>query len=528
MIEQLLSETPTKIMSNGGDDRISLDENSGLNKYGCRPYPKFSISYSSCTSNTISFSAFAFIKSYLHKLRQLYDSSGKNQFLKDEFDLLRKKIKDYYELPNSCDVVIGTSGTDLELLVLANALSGPELKVKNILLDANEVGSGAVHAAKGQYFSEKTPLGIECEIGQQIEGFQQADISFTNLEARNSDGSLLKNSILEGKIIDEIEDGLSKGFRPIVHLIHRSKTGLIIPSFDFFLKLTEQYGDKIDLVVDACQGRISIHMLNHYLTHNAAVLITGSKFYSCPPFAGALLLPESMTKRLSPKGKFPNGLSEFFTQYEFPESWSPVVGHFSEEVNLGLLLRWEVAIFEMNKIFRIPNSRIEFVLKAFQAATKKMIHESKFINLLEVATVTNAYKVPFPTRSPFELNSILTFDTVLPSGVELSFEDAKIVHRALYTDLSEIFNYESNILNTPIYLGQPVKVKKNKTNQWSGSLRIAISSNLVSEIAMLDDELIHMRFQSEMDTIQSKLDVILINFDKVKHYILSEKPEEYA
>lgn len=525
MNEQLLSESPTKIMSKGGDARISLDENSGLNKYGCRPYPKFSISYSSCTSSTISFSAYAFVESYSHKLRQQYSNSGNYTFLKDEFDLVREKIKDFYELPEGSEIIIGSSGTDLELLVLANALLGPEKKVKNILLEANEVGSGATNAAQGRCFSVKTPLDIDCEIDQPIEGFTQSNISFTNIEARNRNGSLYKSSVIEEKIVAEIEDGLSNGLRPIVHTIHRSKTGLIIPSFDFFLMLSEKYGDKIDLIVDACQGRISIYMINQYLSHNAAVLITGSKFYSCPPFAGALLLPEAMTHRVKSNSQLPNGLSEFFTQHEFPQKWSPVTKNLSRKANLGLLLRWKAAIFEMNKVFKIPNNRIEFTIRAFQTAAENMIKRSGFIEILDIATVTSAHKVPFPTKSPFELNSILTFNIKNTSDLEFTFEDAKILHKALYTDLSKIIDSESKLMRTPIYLGQPVKVKRNQDNHWAGSLRIALSSNLISEIALLDDELIQMRFRSEMDAIQGKIETILKNFDKVKSFLFSDIPE---
>ena len=528
MTFDLINQTSTDIMSQGGDARISLDENSGLNKYGCRPYPKFSISYSSCTSNTISFSAFSFVESYLHKLITLYSENGNYHFLKKEFDAVRKKIKNFYELPSSTEVIIGSSGTDLELLVLANALCSENEKAHNILLEANEVGSGAINAAQGRYFSVKTPLGIDCEVGQPIAGFSQNDISFKNIEARDPDGNLYKSSVIEEKIIQEIEYGLSNGFRPIVHTIHRSKTGLIIPSFDFFLDLTEKYGDKIDLIVDACQGRISIYMINQYLSYNAAVLITGSKFYSCPPFAGALLLPESMKRRVKTDCELPDGLYQFFTRHEFSESWLPENCNLPKKVNMGLLLRWKAAIFEMNKVFKVPNNRLEYVIKTFQGITKKMIESSVFLELLDIATVTSAHKVPFPTKSPFELNTIITFNIKMPNGLECTFENAKIILQALYTDLSGIIDDNSKIMSTPIYLGQPVKVKRNRQTGWAGSLRIALSSNLVSEIAMLDDELIQMRFQSDMDTIRRKIEVIIENFNQVKSFLTSNQSKVNA
>ncbi|PWN07837.1 hypothetical protein DDZ15_02160 [Rhodohalobacter mucosus] len=461
------------------------------------------------------------MESYLHKLRNLYNESGDLFFLSDEFKFIRKKISDFYKLPKSADVILGSSGTDLELLVLAGAMSSPEKSAHNILIEANEVGSGAFNAAQGRYFSEILPLGLKCNIGDSIAGFSQKIISFKNIEVRNPDGSVENDTKIEEKLDHEIKSAFSQGKRPILHIIHRSKTGLIVPSFKVFKSLQEKYKDKIDTVVDACQGRISIHIMNQYLSHGAAILITGSKFYSCPPFAGALIMPEIMSSRIKKWNHFPVGLKDFFTRYEFPESWSFINEYLSTEINVGLLLRWQAAIFEMNKIFEVPNPRIEFVINAFNLIAKEMIHNSRFFNLVEIATQTNAYKVPISTRSPYEINSILTFTVSLPEHNIFTHDDAKIVYQAMYTDLSDIIASESKIAHTPIRIGQPVKVAKNKNNQWLGTFRLALSSNLISEIAMLDDELVYMRIKSDMDFIQKKLELILDNFKIIKSFFRS-------
>ena len=65
-----LLDLPTAVlMSAGGDDRITLDEQSGLNSYGCAPEPIRAISYSSSTASSISAAAYAHAHSVHHQLR---------------------------------------------------------------------------------------------------------------------------------------------------------------------------------------------------------------------------------------------------------------------------------------------------------------------------------------------------------------------------------------------------------------------------------------------------------------------------
>src|SRR5690606_7791087 len=98
-------------------------------------------------------------------------------------------------------------------------------------------------------------------------------------------------------------------------------------------KLITKYGEAIDVVVDACQGRISIRMVNEYLKLGAAVLFTGSKFYSGPPFSGALLLPSPLADRIKREPKARPGLADFFTRAELPAAWTVFDGVAREEVN---------------------------------------------------------------------------------------------------------------------------------------------------------------------------------------------------
>src|SRR5690606_20813616 len=94
----LLDNPASELLASGGDTRITVQEENQLNSYGCSSFPKYSISYSSCTSSSITGAAYAFAESYLHKMNKL--ATGPNpdpSFFKQEFERVRSKIREFYE-----------------------------------------------------------------------------------------------------------------------------------------------------------------------------------------------------------------------------------------------------------------------------------------------------------------------------------------------------------------------------------------------------------------------------------------------
>src|SRR5512140_3009025 len=49
--------------------------------------------------------------------------------------------------------------------------------------------------------------------------------------------------------------------------------------------------DRVQVVVDACQMRLGRPRLRKYLDRGCMVIVTGSKFFTGPPFSVALLVP---------------------------------------------------------------------------------------------------------------------------------------------------------------------------------------------------------------------------------------------
>jgi hypothetical protein len=57
-----------------------------------------------------------------------------------------------------------------------------------------------------------------------------------------------------------------------------TKTGLIAPGLGTVFRLKARYGDRLWIMVDACQLRISPETIRAYLARGMMVAITGSKF----------------------------------------------------------------------------------------------------------------------------------------------------------------------------------------------------------------------------------------------------------
>ena len=515
-MEQYSDLEAYEVMSLGGDTRIVVDDLSGRNGYGCSPLPQYTISYSSSTSNNISMAAYAYVQSFWHDLlvRIAVDDGYDGA---EEFRSVRKRIKACYEVKEDVDIVLGSSGTDLELVVLA--LVGMHGKgVHNIVLGANEVGSGIENAAKGRYFSALTPLGGPVKTGAIIPGLETLDGSYANVEIRDEAGHVRSEQDVVRDVDAEIAKALERGRLPIMHVIHRSKTGLIIPRMEALRTLIAHYGEDLHVLVDACQGRISIRVMNEYLAMGAAVLFTGSKFYSGPPFSGALLLPASWRSEATERQGYITSLSDFFTRAEFPLEWKWLDGQLIDRMNPGLLLRWEAAIYEMQRVFMVPNPRIERVINSFAHAINGMITESGFLRRVKISSDTAEDLAPIDTVSPFELNTIITFEVCRKESVQgFSHEDARIIYRALYSDLSEIVSEPSRIAGIPILLGQPVKVERGADGVWNACLRVSLSSSLISELAMLEDGMIDRRFAADMDMLKRKLELILSHWDAIRN-----------
>ena len=459
------------LLSSGGDGRITLDPQTGLNKYFSAPYPRQTLAYASSTANDLSVDAFAHLRAVRAQGERPY-----SEHLAD----LRTRIRAAYEISEDIEIVFAPSGTDLEYIALAAVLGKGKGGIHNVLLGADEVGSGCIHSAHGRYFAAETALGIATCKGELIGGFGFVELA--DIPVRCSEGQARCSETMTDRIAIEIERAVSQEMHSLIHVVHGSKTGLILPEPDELDALASRFGDQVSFVVDACQARITISALHDYLKRGAMVFLTGSKFMGGPPFNGFVLVPRATVLAAN---KLPSGLANVFRRAEFPENWA---GRdcLPDGENPGLGLRYEASIFELERFQRIPITTVSKVLDGFEVAIER-----------EIVGPTGARLVlPFADgeqdelrEHPIEMRTLATLDVSMLRESP-TFEAAQALHKRL--------------AHEGLRLGQPVKCVR-KDGDWGGTLRIGLSMPQITKLAALESDVASAQLDQDMRRIAEAL-----------------------
>jgi hypothetical protein len=481
-LSQNPDEAVLRLMTSGGDARIVLDPATGLNRYFSAPKPSSVLAYASSTANDISEPAFA-------ETVRLFREMGRDRLAPtyaERLEALRRRIRSAYAVSQDVDLVFAPSGTDLEYVALACVAGRGERGTHNILLGADEVGSGCIHSAYGRYFAESTALGIATQAGAPVPGMGETQVEMIDIPVRDDQGRARPSAEIAARMDEAIGKAAGAGRHVLVHVVHGSKTGLILPGLEDIDRLQAGHGGAVSFVVDACQARITSPAIADYLGRGAVVFITGSKFMGGPPFSGFALVPGAFRERAEPLAP---GLATIFRRAEWPEGW-PGAGRLPDSANPGLLLRLEASIFELERFQRLSVEEVARVILAFHQAVRD-----------EIVEKTEARRVaPYPPGEqetaethPIEMRTLSTLDL---SGVKggASFEDATRWHKAL--------------LDHGVRLGQPVKCVRRADSGWGATLRIGLSMPLVVERAALGDGALAEGFSADMARIRAALSAV--------------------
>lgn len=460
-----------ELLSSGGDARITLDNDSGLNRYFSAPYPRRTIAYASSTANDLSMEAFGHLKRFVEQGQPDYAIHLEN---------LRGRIRAAYELSDDVEVVFAPSGTDLEYVALAAMLGKADGGIHNILLGADEVGSGCIHSAHGRYFAKETALEISVEPGSAVEGL--GHISLSDIPVRCEEGLARSSETITQSIAHEIELAIADDRHALVHVVHGSKTGLILPELSELDRLSREYRDSVSFVVDACQARITTEALHAYIDRGAMVFLTGSKFMGGAPFNGFALVPRQM---ITSAPSLPKGLANVFRRAEFPVGWEGRE-QLPDSENPGLALRYEASIFELERFQDIAFAEIERIIASFARILKREIIEPLGLHFVLPHEVAGGVEA---REHPIEMRTLATLDV---SSLERTptFEAAQQFHRELALD--------------GMRLGQPVKSVR-KDGQWGGTLRIGLSMPQISRWATMDQPSLETALTSDMQMIAGRL-----------------------
>ncbi len=470
IVRRLALADTRALLAEGGDARIALE--SGRNEYGCRPYPDPDLAaLGSSTASTISESGYAAAEALREKILANPDEAG------GEFDRIRDELSRLCGISDleGLEIVFAASGTDAHLI--ASQIVKPACAV---MVDGTETGRGVPSALSGRHFSTRIAFCGKVMLGMPL----SEAMAVMNVRIRAPDGMPRDCGEIDMDVVACVESVVEKGGKVLLVLADVTKTGMIAPSLSCAIELRKKFPASVEVLVDACQFRMSPSTLRAYLEQGFMVALTGSKFLTGPTFSGALLMPQA------PRREIPKTLKSYSSRYEWPEGMrSDLLG---DDINFGLLLRWEAALAELRAFCNVPEEKAgKFLLEFAQEIGQRLEEDARFESL-PVPPLDRRVLVPAPGWD--SIQTIFPF-MLKRGGLLLGLEETKEIHAQLQEGRSGI----DAIAGLRYSLGQPVSCAGK------GALRLCASARLVVEGALNGDAVIN-RALAALDRVAMLLD----------------------
>ena len=482
------------LLGTGGDARLTINPASGLNEYGCQPYPcPDTLSFSSSTATSISQRAYDRAQKAREELMQSAIAVGIEAAFDSRIEAMRDELRAALGLSRtSVDVVFSPSGTDsqLQALFLARALLGPALTT--VVVAADQTGSGTVNTARGCHFSAATANGNRVQKGEPIEGLAHS-VQSTALRLFDEAGEARPHIASDSMVFAAIESSVATGSKVLLQVMDSSKFGWRAPSERCLDEIAARWPEAVQIVVDACQMRLGRARLRQYLERGFMVIITGSKFFTGPPFSGALLVPASLANDLDATSAVPCGLLDYNSRSDWPRNWPNLRSHFPVRANFGQWLRWEAALEEIGAYYRVPVAFRQMTLSTFGKEVERIIGSTPSLHLLP------------PQRRPDdtgvddeELAQRTIFPFVIRHGNRvLTLQDCRTLYRAL---AGGVASGDAEPGAKPCLIGQPVALGSDERSP-AAALRIGASARLVSEAWSPDEEIAQGNLRRVIDHV---------------------------
>ncbi len=441
---------PTEyLLASGGDDRLRLETETGLNKYGCAPWPRPDVvGYGSCTASSPSVGAFEAAERTRRALAAASLAISPATALAEASESISHSILRYFDVQDLAEAVLAASGTDAALVVTGLlAAEHPGEMLTSILVCPSETGSGVPNAVQGRHFASYAPSGSIVGKGEPIDGLPCAP-RLETVALRDKNGAPRPAIEIEAEFEVVIRRGIAAG-RVVLHAIDGSKTGLSAPDRAACSKLASTYGPRLDIVIDACQARIEPSLVRWYLQNGFPVLITGSKFFSAPGFCGAVLFPRLRLEAITHGRRLPAGLA----------AYARLRGGFGSRRCTGLVLRWTAALHEMGIFQHVPRDSVAATLERIEDIIVSRLARDRHFWLIDA---------PRPAGADWSARrSVFTFAVSRPSG-RMALGELRRIYQLLSEDCSALI--EDGAARCQI--GQPVELG----GKACAGLRIAISS----------------------------------------------------
>ena len=471
------------LLASGGDTRLHIDPVNRLNGYGCRPYPRpEAFTFASSTATSISERAYRAAEAARAELIRTGLQHGLAAAVDAQLEALRRQLRALLRLGDGVDIVFSPSGTDAELNAVFVGRSLLGTPMVSIVTASDETGSGVPHASCGRHFNSLTAQGAAVAQGDPIAGLAEGVVTEA-IPVRDGDGRLLAAGDIDARVIDAVAQAVAGGRRVLLHAMDHSKLGRRCPSLAALRSIGERWGERVQIVVDACQLRLGRERLAWHLGQGHLVLITGSKFFTGPPFSGALLVPPALSRRMAGTAALPAGLRDYSGPGDWPAHWLGIRAALPERVNLGQLLRWVAAVEEMRAYFAVPDGYRRRALRDFATAVQALIAGEPTFALAGESDPALPPDSDGIDDEEFAVRTIFPF-LVRRQGLPMSLDEGRALYRALNEDLAALLPAsvtaeERQAAAQPCHIGQPVAVPG--PGGQAAALRISAGARVVSE-----------------------------------------------
>ncbi len=508
----------------GGDERLALVGQSGLNIYGCKPAPRpEAICFSSSTASSISGRAYLHARNAQERLVEQAAVSGLLESFDSRIEQARHTLRLYLGLEGTgSEVVFAPSGTDAQLLavLLVQLFLGSPLT--SIVVGADQTGSGTEFTASARHFGARTARGKSVLKGAPVtQGaceIEKIDIAFAD-----ESGAMRSALEMDRSVWDAVADAIAKGRKVFLQAMNASKFGWRAPSDECMARISLTWPGQVQIVVDACQMRIGRVRLRELLARNHIVLFTGSKFFSGPAFSGGLLMPKLVSDRLAHAHGFAPGAFGYADRSDIPTAWQSLRNELALEPNLGQWLRWEAALEEMRTYYTLPLTYRRDVVAGIAHAIRRAIAGAHRLEPLTIPAGLHQKglldeEFASPTIFPFVIRADQDF---------LEADAMSEIYRALNRDISDELRFDASpeqlsLAGKPCHIGQPVKL--NLDGNLTAALRIAIGSRNLFETWSPGPNAAERaveRLMADVSIVLGKIELILKNREHAKtvvHY----------
>jgi hypothetical protein len=503
-----------RLLGCGGDPRLLLNPVTGANEYGCQPFPcPDTLNFASSTATSISERAYDRASRARDSMMQSAISVGIDAAFDGRIEALRDELKNHLGLENA-DIVFSPSGTDSQLhaLFLTRALLGPTLTT--VIVAADQTGSGTAYTARGCHFSAATANGSPVQKSGPVAGLAHS-ITSVAVELLDDDGECRPQAETDSRVLEAVEQSIASGTGVLLQIMDSSKLGWRAPSDQCLDEISARWPDQVQIVVDACQMRLGRPRLKKYLDRGYLVIVTGSKFFTGPPFSGALLVPAGLDKTIEGIAEIASGLCEYSSRSDWPMKWQGLRSRFPIRANFGQWLRWEAALEEIRAYHSVPDEFRLTALTAFGEGVERIIASSPSLHLL----------APQQRSEDRGLDHELAQRTIFPFVIRrddrvLALDGCRKLYRALARETcegvsAEVREPDAEIAAKVCLTGQPVALGQSAPDPVA-VLRICAGARLVTETWSSDADAARGNLQRELGrvgAVVAKIEWLLAHLD---------------